>query len=306
MSAESCRLQPSLANQLVAISVSDSADLGRLGLLERSLNQTVAALVSRLVGHGARIVYGGNLDQQGFTYRLYPAVAQAYATAAVRAARPPFVHYVATYLMHDPAVVAAHVNAVSSFAEIRLVDENRRVTTVVSAGKEVIGRTATGEVRLKDPAAVTAFIADLPRQSSVPADDLDAMRAAMEDAVSARIVIGGRVAGYSGRMPGILQETLLTLQKKHQLFLLGGFGGAARDAAIALGLMSPENAIEHRKVGPAYWETIELIGKFAGELRDEAKNTGAWDDLVGAASAEDPDLASRHVIRGLTFRASRA
>jgi hypothetical protein len=137
----------------------------------------------------------------------------------------------------------------------------------------------------------------------VPADDLDAMRAAMEDAVSARIVIGGRVAGYSGRMPGILQETLLTLQKKHQLFLLGGFGGAARDAAIALGLMSPENALKHLKVGPAYWETIELIGKFAGELREEAQNTGAWDDQVAAAKAEDPDVASKHVMRGLTHRA---
>jgi hypothetical protein len=67
--------------------------------------------------------------------------------------------------------------------------------------------------------------------------------------------------------------------------------------------MSPENALKHLKVGPAYWETIELIGKFAGELREEAQNTGAWDDQVAAAKAEDPDVASKHVMRGLTHRA---
>ena len=44
MSPEQSQLERALANQVVSISVSDSPDLGRLGLLERSLRQTVAAL----------------------------------------------------------------------------------------------------------------------------------------------------------------------------------------------------------------------------------------------------------------------
>jgi hypothetical protein len=119
MSEERTRLERALANQLVAISVSDSPDLGRLGLLERSLRQTVSALVTRLVRHGARIAYGGNLDKKGYTYQLYPAIAQAYATAALRSARPPFVHYVAAYMAQDPAQIAAHIMAVGGFAEVR-------------------------------------------------------------------------------------------------------------------------------------------------------------------------------------------
>jgi hypothetical protein len=103
MTTTGSMLERALANQLIAISVSDSPDLGRLGLLERSLRQTVAALVTRLVRQGARIAYGGNLDKNGYTYQLYPTIAQAYATAACRSARPPFVHYVAAYLAQDPA-----------------------------------------------------------------------------------------------------------------------------------------------------------------------------------------------------------
>jgi SLOG-like protein len=303
MSAEKSILERALANQLVAISVSDSPDLGRLGLLERSLRQTVAALATRLVSHGARIAYGGNLDQKGFTYSLYPAIAEAYATAAVRAARPPFVHYVATYLMQDPAVVSAHINAVGSFTEVRLIDAKREVTSIVASGKGILSRSAKKEIPLNDTATMAAFIADLPHDSSKPADDLDVMRSVMEDDVTARIAIGGRVIGYSGRMPGILQEVLLTLQRNHALYLLGGFGGAARDAAIALGLLSSKDTIEHREVGSAYLETLQVIGEFASEFRERARMIGVWDDLVSAAKAEDPDVASRHVMRGLTRHA---
>jgi hypothetical protein len=58
MSVLEMPLERALADQLIALSVSDSPDLDRLGLLERSLRQTVAAIVTRLVRHGARIATG--------------------------------------------------------------------------------------------------------------------------------------------------------------------------------------------------------------------------------------------------------
>jgi hypothetical protein len=292
MSTAGSALERALANQLVAISVSDSPDLGRLGLLERSLRQTVAALVTRLVGHGARIAYGGNLDKKGYTYQLYPTIAQAYATAALRSARPPFVHYVAAYLAQDSTELAAHFQAVGGFAEVRLVDREREVTQVLAVGNEIISRTAAGEIRLKDPGRIAAFLADLPRPSAGPAEDLDAMRVAMEDDVTARIIIGGRVIGYAGTRPGILQEALLALQKNHALFPLGGFGGAARDAAIALGLLAPADALRHRETGPGYEETIKEISRFAGRYREAAQASDSWTDLMTGARAEDPEDAS--------------
>ena len=56
---------------------------------------------------------------------------------------------------------------------------------------------------------------------------------------SARVVLGGRIEGYLGSMPGIAEEALLTLQAGRPLYLLGGFGGCARDIAESLDLVNP-------------------------------------------------------------------
>src|SRR5690349_9913744 len=181
MSAAHSALEPSLANQLVAFSVSDSPDLGRLGLLDRSVGQTVAALATELVRQGARVAYGGNLDQDGFTYQFYPTIAQAYATAARRSVQPPFVHYLAAYLAQDAQELAAHLKAVGGITEVRLVDRDRAVTTIVTHGNEVICNPPNGETRrLTDLGMLAAFVADTPRRSGGRDMDLDAMREAME------------------------------------------------------------------------------------------------------------------------------
>jgi hypothetical protein len=52
----------------------------------------------------------------------------------------------------------------------------------------------------------------------------------------ARIVLGGRIDNFKGRMPGVAEEALATMKARKSLFLLGGFGGCARDIAEDLGL----------------------------------------------------------------------
>lgn len=54
---------------------------------------------------------------------------------------------------------------------------------------------------------------------------LTKMREEMIEKCDARICVGGRCAGYSGRMPGILEEILVAIKKEKPIFLLGGFGG---------------------------------------------------------------------------------
>lgn len=62
------------------------------------------------------------------------------------------------------------------------------------------------------------------------------MRNAMHTDINARIVMGGRVEGYKGKMPGIAEETGLSLEAKQPVFILGAFGGCARDIAETMGL----------------------------------------------------------------------
>ena len=65
---------------------------------------------------------------------------------------------------------------------------------------------------------------------------LTAMRTVMLGDIRARIALGGRVEGYKGAMPGIAEETYLSLEANQPVFVLGGFGGCARDIAETVGL----------------------------------------------------------------------
>ena len=69
------------------------------------------------------------------------------------------------------------------------------------------------------------------------ASSLTAMRRVQTEAIDARIVLGGRVTNFKGRMPGIAEEAEFALKSNQPLYLLGGFGGCARDIASDMGLM---------------------------------------------------------------------
>ena len=66
---------------------------------------------------------------------------------------------------------------------------------------------------------------------------LTSMRRIMHAKADARVVLGGRVDGYKGTMPGIAEECLMSLKSGQPAFLLGGFGGCARDISETLGLV---------------------------------------------------------------------
>jgi hypothetical protein len=52
--------------------------------------------------------------------------------------------------------------------------------------------------------------------------------------VMSRIMLGGRLAKFSGFLPGIFEEALVSLEHARPLYILGGFGGAAEVLAKAI------------------------------------------------------------------------
>jgi hypothetical protein len=52
--------------------------------------------------------------------------------------------------------------------------------------------------------------------------------------VTSRIVLGGKTEGYSGFLPGIFEEALVTLQLRRPIYILGGFGGATEILANSI------------------------------------------------------------------------
>ena len=88
------------------------------------------------------------------------------------------------------------------------------------------------------------------------AHSLTKMREEMESNVDARIIIGGRLSGFKGKYAGLIEEFLIASAKGHPIYLIGGFGGAAK--AI-----------------------VEIIEKKNVDLRKLAEETPYYSDFVG-------------------------
>lgn len=229
--------QEPLSQKAIAIAISESPDMAALGLGPEHLRDAMAEIARHLLAMGARLVYGGDLRANGFTELLFELVARYRRDADVGDARPAVVNYIAW-----PIVVSRPA------AEMRgLVDELAGVA----------------ELHFLDPHGgelTPSSLDDVPRPSVTDRDwavALSAMRGVLTRVTDARIVLGGRTEGYKGRMPGIAEEALTALEGGQPLFLLGGFGGCARDIAVALKLLPPPSDL------PA-WTGWDAFGSFDG------------------------------------------
>lgn len=86
-------------------------------------------------------------------------------------------------------------------------------------------------------------------------------------AVVARVALGGKVQGFTGFMPGILEEALTILEKSGPLYLLGGFGGAAEVLAQAIvnpaaGRPPALTVAWHEQHTPAFKQLLRLSERF--------------------------------------------
>ena len=209
--------QEPLSRKAVAIAISDSPDMPALGLAPEHLRDAMAELARHLLAMGARLVYGGDLRTNGFTELLFELVARYRRDADLGDARAAVVNDLAwPIVVSKPAAEMRNLaKDLTGLAELHLLDRQG------------------AEMPLDALADASPQITD-----AQWADSLTAMRDVLTRASDARIVLGGRVEGYKGRMPGIAEEALTALQVGQPLFLLGGFGGCARDIAALLKLGS--------------------------------------------------------------------
>lgn len=188
-----------LVGHRIAISVSESADLLRLGLSDLHLQLTIAELSRAIVIAGGIVVYGGAIHQ-GFT-KIVLEETERYGNPA-----GAFEHVVphsehATRSREDRRRYAASLGVKST---VQFLDADG----VPRSSLEV--RTADG-----DPGSLDAPTA------------LSAMRGYTTDIASARVVVGGKVSDFAGALPGVAEEAAASLRAGKPLYVAGGFGGAA-------------------------------------------------------------------------------
>jgi len=79
----------------------------------------------------------------------------------------------------------------------------------------------------------------------------------------ARICAGGKLAGYHGKMPGVLEEIIISREKKKPIFLLGAFGGVVGEVC---------KTITNKAIAAPltdHWQITNNAGYF--ELQEKAK-----------------------------------
>lgn len=197
--------QNSLAGKTVGISVSESADLSRLGLSPAHCELAVAELARAIFIAGGRVVYGGRLVEPGYTEIFLDEL---------------------TRYREDRDVLTL---CVPETEHRRLSDDElirRRDTLSVSA--ELVCLNEIGErIDIDDRPPMSPTV-------SAPAA-LSAMRHFVTRICDARVVVGGQLRGYQGAMPGVIEEALLTARASKPIYVAGGFGGAAAAVSVAIG-----------------------------------------------------------------------
>lgn len=200
--------------KIIAISMSESPDMAMLGFSDDHLREAVAEFAIYLLASGANLAYGGDLRSGGLTELLFELVAR-YRRQEDTDAR--VIDYLAwpVHVRMEATDLDALAAELRGFARLAIIGQDGR------------------RMSMEDRHTVTPHEPDDLEWGT----GLTAMRKTMRGETDARIVLGGRVEGYRGRMPGIAEEALLSLDAGQPLFLIGGFGGCARDIAETVGLV---------------------------------------------------------------------
>ena len=200
---------------LVGISVSEPADeeLLRLGLSELHIRHVFIEIVRHVLAVGWSVAYGGDFRPRGYTEALLDLVRTYERTA-----------------LSGPEQVKCYL-AWPRWTELTDTDraELANIATVVEA------------------AAPDAAPDSLRQAADRPPDErlwnalaLTSMRQRMTGDLGAAVVVGGRIAGQQGLLPGVVEEAVTALAAGVPLFVAGGFGGCGRLIARALDGEKPE------------------------------------------------------------------
>jgi len=247
----------SLKGQAIALSMSESTDIESCGMDSLHLEGAMLDLSRYLLIKGATLAYGGHLGSESYTQLLFELVRTHNSLEGVQ----PFeriVNHRGWPLPRLTVAELARLNQVSKTVELPRpedVDETLHADFVTNP---------------------KFFPADKsPEHRFVWARGMTEMRAYQSDkacsGVTARIVIGGtfgptikisengirKEQWYMSRIPGVLEEIVLSVKAGQPVFLIGAFGGVAQ---LVIDLIHGNNREE------ATWD-YQKRAPFAREMR---------------------------------------
>lgn len=254
----------------VALSVSDAADRARLGFPDREVERALLSICTAIIREGGEILYAGDLQPEHFTFKIFRHLAGAYAGSREKA---PFFYIIAEPIARRTRFgdLVAALKLARSVASVRLSIAGKLTSVRPSSDHLIVG--AVGEMRqtISNEAEWNEWLQSQPEQSD--AEAYTAVRQAVAEEADARVAMGGKMGvlglpedRFEGRVPGVIEEATMTLEANKPLVLLGAFGGATRDCAIALNLMDPSARVPRGAQQSGYDDAIAHIAALGDRI----------------------------------------
>jgi len=188
----------------IAISVSDNEELEHLGLSIHHLKDVMIELARYIMANGGTLLYGGHLKNEGFT-RLFAELSYQYKFLNDKSFR--FVNYFPFPNSND-LTLEVKADFVKQQVEPVVIDIPKHL------GEVDISRKYDPFNSIEDRYIFSECFSD--------------MRNIMAQNSHARILLGGKQSKFLGYLPGIIEEAYYSLNANKPVYIIGGFGGAAK------------------------------------------------------------------------------
>jgi hypothetical protein len=254
-------VERSLKGRQIALSLSESTDIQRFGFDEIHLKEAITEISRYLLIKGATLVYGGHLGDKGYTQVLFDLVRAHHDIEGMKPMER-IVNTVGWPLPYNQDLIAEY-SPVARLKRIeRPADLNACPASEIAdkVEAEPFPADQSAEYRYCWARGMTNM-----RESQVEKDS----------GIAARIILGGKFGPpeegfgsdekwYAGRIPGVLEEVILSAQAGQPVLLIGAFGGVA---TLAIDLLEGKERAE------ASWE-YQRRAPFAEEMRDLYRRCG--------------------------------
>lgn len=193
----------------VGISVSDNEDLGVLGYSNIHLRDLTIEIVRHLIINGSSIVYGGDLRKENYT-EIFSELSYQYRS--IKQGKEKFFENYFSYPIYCLLTKQNELDFKKYNTDIF------KVSPPINLGV--------------DPEKY--IVPDSLESKFIWGESLTEMRNVMIRKTNARILIGGKINNYLGKMPGVIQEAKITLKLNKPLYLIGAFGGSSKEVINAI------------------------------------------------------------------------
>lgn len=195
-----------ISGKNVGISISDVSpeELMLLGQDNCNLKKLSQMIAQKVLRNGAKLIYGGDLRNDGYTKLLFDEAEIVQSRTLKK-----------DILIKDFISWPIHLSK-----EETLVSWKAKYKKVCKFEKMMLPSD------ISDKYNVDTYIApDTIENRYAWSRSLTFMRDKMISECDVRISAGGKMSGYLGSMPGVLEEIFFAIQKKKPIYLLGGYGG---------------------------------------------------------------------------------